>query len=83
MAVTFPSRYSLEIENTMRLFYDTLSEKERRRYVAVEAVKIGYGGQVDAENGHENGLEHNRSCHQAVVSDPTKDHRSISPRPPN
>ena len=45
MAVTFPSKYSLEIENTMRLFYDTLSEKERRRYVAVEAVKIGYGGQ--------------------------------------
>ena len=45
MAVAFSGKYSLEIENTMRLFYDTLSEKERRRYVAVEAVKIGYGGQ--------------------------------------
>lgn len=42
MAVAY---YSREIENTMRLFYDMLSEKERRRYVAVEAVKIGYGGQ--------------------------------------
>jgi hypothetical protein len=44
MAVAF-SNYSLEIENAMQLFYHTLSEKERRRYVAVEAVKLGYGGQ--------------------------------------
>ncbi len=45
MAVAFSSKYSSEIENAMRLFYDTLSEKERRRYVAVEALKIGHGGQ--------------------------------------
>jgi hypothetical protein len=44
MAVAF-SNDSLEIENAMQLFYHTLSEKERRRYVAVEAVKLGYGGQ--------------------------------------
>jgi hypothetical protein len=45
MAVDSPNQYSLEIENTIGLFYRTLSEIERRRYVAVEAVKIGYGGQ--------------------------------------
>jgi len=41
MAVTRCEKYSSEIEDTMRLFYRTLSEKERRRYVAVEALKIG------------------------------------------
>ena len=28
----------------MRNFYDSLSEKDRRRYAAVEATKLGYGG---------------------------------------
>ena len=45
MASNLDKKYSPEIENAMRLFYNTLSEKERRRYVAVEAMKIGYGGQ--------------------------------------
>ena len=45
MADSFSNQYSPAIENAIRLFYDTLSEKERRRYVAVEAVKFGYGGQ--------------------------------------
>ena len=45
MAVSFGNKYSREIENAMRLFYNTLSEKERRRYVAVEALKFGHGGQ--------------------------------------
>jgi hypothetical protein len=29
----------------MRLFYESLSERERRRYVAVEALKTDHGGQ--------------------------------------
>jgi len=45
MAVVFSNKYSPEIENAIRLFYDTLSEKERRRYVAVEALKIGHARQ--------------------------------------
>ena len=36
--------YSLEIENTMLKVYTNLNEKDRRRYVAVEALKLGYGG---------------------------------------
>jgi hypothetical protein len=36
--------YSPEIEHAMRLFYDSLSEKDRRRYAAIEAAKLGYGG---------------------------------------
>ena len=31
-------------EQTMVLFYNSLSEKDRRRYAAVEAMKHGYGG---------------------------------------
>jgi hypothetical protein len=36
--------YSPEIEHSMRMFYDSLSEKDRRRYAAIEAAKLGHGG---------------------------------------
>ena len=36
--------YSPEIEHSMRMFYDSLSEKDRRRYAAIEARKLGHGG---------------------------------------
>ena len=36
--------YAPEIENQMKSFFDSLSEKDRRRYAAVEASKLGYGG---------------------------------------
>jgi transcriptional regulator NrdR family protein len=36
--------YSLEIERQMRKYYQSLCEKDRRRYAAIEAVKLGYGG---------------------------------------
>jgi len=36
--------YSPEIETQMRNFYNSLSEKDRRRYAAIEATKLGYGG---------------------------------------
>jgi hypothetical protein len=36
--------YSPEIEHSMRMFYDSLSEKDRRRYAAIEAAKLDYGG---------------------------------------
>ncbi len=29
----------------MKAFYDSLSEKDRRRYAAVEAQKLGHGGE--------------------------------------
>ena len=36
--------YSREVEQSMRNFYQSLSEKDRRRYAAVEAAKFGHGG---------------------------------------
>jgi hypothetical protein len=37
--------YSHEIEEAMKNFYETLSEKDKRRYAAIEALKLGHGGQ--------------------------------------
>ena len=37
--------YSEEHEEEMTSYYDSLSEKDRRRYAAIEAKKIGHGGQ--------------------------------------
>ena len=39
-------QYDEAIENDMKNFYHTLSEKDRRHYVAIEAKKLGHGGQV-------------------------------------
>ena len=36
--------YSPEIEEQMEAFYQSLSEKDRRRYAAIEACKLGRGG---------------------------------------
>ena len=36
--------YNSAIEDQMRLFYQSLSEKDRRRYAAIEATKLGRGG---------------------------------------
>lgn len=36
--------YTQEIEAQMLNFYSSLSEKDRRRYAAIEATKLGYGG---------------------------------------
>ena len=37
-------KYDLKIEEKMKLFYDNLSEKDKRYYAAVEAMKLGHGG---------------------------------------
>ena len=36
--------YSPKIESRMKFLFQTLSEKDRRRYAAVEAEKLEYGG---------------------------------------
>lgn len=36
--------YPPEVCKHMKAFYDSLSEKDRRRYAAVEAEKLGHGG---------------------------------------
>jgi hypothetical protein len=37
--------YPRVVEQQMQSFFDSLSEKDRRRYAAVEAAKLGHGGQ--------------------------------------
>ena len=37
-------KYAEEVERAMKGFYDTLSEKDKRSYVAVEVLKLGHGG---------------------------------------
>jgi hypothetical protein len=36
--------YDKKVERHMKLFYDSLSEKDRRRYAALEVEKLGHGG---------------------------------------
>ncbi len=36
--------YGLQVERLMQRLYRSLSEKDRRRYAAVEAAKLGHGG---------------------------------------
>ncbi len=39
-------RYSPQVEETMRCFYASLNEKDRRRYAGLEALKYGRGGRA-------------------------------------
>lgn len=38
-------RYAEGVERRMKVLFSRLSEKDRRRYAAVEADKLGHGGQ--------------------------------------
>lgn len=38
--------YSAETERRMKALYKSLNERDRRRYAAIEADKLGYGGQT-------------------------------------
>ena len=38
------NNYNPEMEESMRLFADTLNERDLRHYAAVEALKLGHGG---------------------------------------
>jgi len=44
MAVKLKEVYHADVQEKMRNVYHSLSEKDRRRYAAAEAVKLGYGG---------------------------------------
>ncbi len=37
-------QYSEDVARKMKHLFDWLSEKDRRRYAAVEALKLGHGG---------------------------------------
>ncbi|MGO9600424.1 MAG: hypothetical protein ACLP7Q_20755 [Isosphaeraceae bacterium] len=36
--------YAPEIERQMKRLFDSLTERDRRRYAAIEATKLGHGG---------------------------------------
>ncbi|MFQ5433323.1 MAG: hypothetical protein ACE5FD_00445 [Anaerolineae bacterium] len=36
--------YSQPVERAMKDYFATLSEKDRRRYAGIEALKLGHGG---------------------------------------
>ena len=38
--------YDQATEQTMKRFYDRLSEKDRRHYTGIEALKYGLGGRI-------------------------------------
>jgi hypothetical protein len=44
MAFVFKERYEPHVEGRMRGFWQTLSEKDRRRFAALEAARLGRGG---------------------------------------
>ena len=44
MAFVFENGYEPLIEERMRAFCETLSEKDRRRFAALEAARLGHGG---------------------------------------
>ena len=36
--------YAPDIERQLKRLFDSLTEKDRRRYAAIEATKLGHGG---------------------------------------
>src|SRR5882757_10795816 len=44
MAFAFQKTYNPEIERLLCQYYQSLSEKDRRRFAALEAIKLGHGG---------------------------------------
>ena len=44
MAFAFQKQYEPRVEEQMRAFERSLSEKDRRRFAALEAARLGHGG---------------------------------------
>jgi len=44
MAFRFTSQYDPAIEEALLAFYGSLSEKDQRRFAALEARRLGHGG---------------------------------------
>jgi hypothetical protein len=44
MAFYFQKSYRPEIEQLLHQYYQSLSEKDRRRFAALEAIQLGHGG---------------------------------------
>lgn len=57
--------YAPEVEARMKAFFDSLSEKDRRRYAAVEVAKLGHGG-LDY-------VSHVLGCHPQTIQQGSED----------
>lgn len=62
--------YEATIEQEMLKFYNSLSEKDKRRYAAVEALKLGHGGIAY--------IAHLLRCSRKTVTQGIKDLESLS-----
>lgn len=62
--------YSRDIEQRMRQFFESLSEKDRRRYAGIEALKYGHGGR--------NYIARVLGCSRRTVSKGAKDVSGLS-----
>lgn len=62
--------YAVDVERQMQALYDSLSEKDRRRYAAVEAEKLGHGGVQYAADLFDCDPETIRHGHQDVAQLP-------------
>lgn len=62
--------YAFEIEVAMKHFYDSLDEKDRRRYAGIEALKLGLGGR--------NYIAHILGCSRRTVSKGAKEVSGLS-----
>src|SRR5262249_62430084 len=51
MAVAFTKPWDTSVEKNVRDFYHTLSEKDRRRFAAVQARQLGYWSVRDISEG--------------------------------
>jgi hypothetical protein len=47
MAFYFQKAYGPAIEQQLRQYYQSLSEKDRRRFAAIQAITLGHGGIQD------------------------------------
>lgn len=62
--------YPTEIEAEMKKFQQSLSEKDKRRYAAVEALKLGHGGIIYMAN--------LLGCDRNTISEGIKELKSMS-----
>jgi hypothetical protein len=63
-------RYDEKIEEDMKTLYESLNEKDKRRYAGVEALKLGRGGQVYMEEVL--GCDRNTIAKGGMVQNPRK-----------
>lgn len=63
--------YPQEVEADIEKFYQTLSEKDKRRYAAIESLKLGHGGISYIANVV--------GCDRDTVSEGIKEFREIPP----